>query len=730
MREIAPPPETRERWAVVIAAGLTVALFLGLAGYLVHVQRQVAAIMDRVHHIEELAGTIRYLDEVLTMSARLGAATGGSEWEDRYRKNGAPLDEAIKEATTLLPEAAGRDFAERTDAANQRLVAMELRAFELVRQRQREQALGLLMSAEYEAQKKVYAAGIDTLLAALHQQSDDLQADHAHSTRYGVGAAVAGAFVTGVGWLWVVHTLIKYRAARRQAQSVLSEREASFRSLAVELAASERKLRTIIESEPECVMVIAPDGRLLQMNAAGLAMIECDTLGQAQEQPLIEIVVPEHRAVFADVHQRALKGEKVQVEFEMIGRRGVRRQVESHAVPLHGETGAVAAVLAITRDVTQRKQAERDSRKEKEFSQMLIEAMPGVVYCFDETGKFLRWNKNLEQVSGYTAAQVAKMSPLEFFDPDDKQGIQERIKQVFTEGKADIEESVLTRDGRRIPYFFNGLRIALEDRLFVVGVGIDITTRKSAEAAIATLNAHLRQRADDLELALAESEEFAYAAAHNLRSPLRGIDGFAQAIVEDCGARLCTAGLEHIGRIRRSAQQMASLVDDLLALSRITRADLQPQAVDLSVMARSLIHEFQTKEPERLVEFTAPEHLPVQGDERLIRVMLEHLLANAWKFTAAHARAHIELGSLEMPAGERANFIRDDGVGFDLTYAAKLFLPFERLHGEAEFPGNGIGLAIVKRIIQRHGGRVWAEAGVGQGATFYFTLGEQREELS
>lgn len=262
-----------------------------------------------------------------------------------------------------------------------------------------------------------------------------------------------------------------------------------------------------------------------------------------------------------------------------------------------------------------------------------------------------------------------------------------------------------------------------QEPMCIAMVTRDIRERKRAEAEITALNSSLRQHAADLEVALAESEEFAYAAAHNLRSPLRGIDGFAQAVLEDCGEDLRELGRNYLSRVRRSARQMADLIDDLLGLSRISRTTMQRQTLDLSAMARAVFADLQKGEPARGVEMTVQDHLTACGDEELLRLVLQNLLANAWKFSATRTPARIEFGCKPSVDAKTCFYIKDNGVGFDMAYANKLFVPFERLHSETEFPGNGIGLATVKRIIQRHGGRVWADAAVDVGATIYFTLG-------
>ncbi len=228
-------------------------------------------------------------------------------------------------------------------------------------------------------------------------------------------------------------------------------------------------------------------------------------------------------------------------------------------------------------------------------------------------------------------------------------------------------------------------------------------------------------RTAELQAANQELEAFTYSASHDLRAPLRGIDGFAKVLEEDYADRLDADGRDALHRVRAAAQRMAELIDSLLGLSRLTRSDMSLELVDLSELARTVADALRAADPGRSVVFEIPAKLVVRGDKRLLAVLLENLLGNAWKFTGKHPNARIELGVTDKD-GKPAYFVRDDGAGFDMAHAANLFGPFQRLHSVSDFPGTGIGLATVRRIVQRHGGRIWAESAPDRGATFYFTL--------
>jgi light-regulated signal transduction histidine kinase (bacteriophytochrome) len=218
-----------------------------------------------------------------------------------------------------------------------------------------------------------------------------------------------------------------------------------------------------------------------------------------------------------------------------------------------------------------------------------------------------------------------------------------------------------------------------------------------------------------------ELESFSYSVSHDLRAPLRAIDGFSSALLEDCDHKLEPAEKEHLRRVRGATANMGRLIDDMLNLARTARYELVRGKIDLSALAREIVSVFQQAEPERRATFTITPDMIVEGDRTLLRVVLENLLGNAWKFTSKQPEAHVEFG-VQNQNGSTAYFVRDNGAGFDMRYAAKLFGVFQRLHDGSEFPGSGVGLATVQRIVHRHGGRIWAESVVGEGATFYFVL--------
>jgi signal transduction histidine kinase len=245
--------------------------------------------------------------------------------------------------------------------------------------------------------------------------------------------------------------------------------------------------------------------------------------------------------------------------------------------------------------------------------------------------------------------------------------------------------------------------------------------RLAREQAFSDLERLVAQRTADLTAANHELSAFAYSVSHDLRAPLRAIDAFSQALLEDYHQVLDAHGQDYLRRVRANAGRMSELIDDLLQLSRLTRAEMHLEPIDLSAMARAIAGDLQRTQPQRSVAFSIEPGLIARGDPRLLRVLLENLLGNAWKYTGRHPTAHIAFGRI-CENGEVVYHVRDDGAGFDLAYADKLFRPFQRLHTPEEFEGAGVGLATAQRVVRRHGGRIWADAAPEQGATFFFTL--------
>ncbi|MHA1650415.1 MAG: sensor histidine kinase, partial [Candidatus Helarchaeota archaeon] len=304
--------------------------------------------------------------------------------------------------------------------------------------------------------------------------------------------------------------------------------------------------------------------------------------------------------------------------------------------------------------------------------------------------------------------------------------VKEKVQVVFRDGKT-VRFEIEGGANNNYSWYMNQLApIKRAGEIFTaILIATDITERKQADIQLKKYREQLEElveeRTRQLSAAIKELESFAYSVSHDLRAPLRAIDGFSQAILEDYFDKLDEQGKDYLIRIRNASQRMAQLIDDILQLSRLSRSKMQIEQVNLSEIAREIFADLRNTDPKRQVDIIIQPELIVYGDARLLKIALENLLSNAWKFTSKHPTARIELGVMQIN-NEPVYYIRDDGAGFDMAYVDKLFGAFQRLHSEKEFEGTGIGLATVQRIIHRHGGRVWAEGAIEKGATFYFTL--------
>jgi len=365
-------------------------------------------------------------------------------------------------------------------------------------------------------------------------------------------------------------------------------------------------------------------------------------------------------------------------------------------------------------------------RQSEEMRRRLVEsAKEYAIFMLDTEGRVKTWNAGAQKIKGYHAQEIIGEHFSKFYPPQDVERGKpsDELRIAVAQGQYEEDGWRIRKDGSR--FWANVLITCLRDAdgnpIGFSKITRDLTDRKRAEDAIAELNRTLQHRNAQLEAANKELEAFSYSVSHDLRAPLRTVDGFSQALLEDYAGKLDEEGQDHLRRVRAASQRMGQLIDDLLNLSRVTRAEISRERVDLSATARDVVKELRAADPLRQAEVVIADALVAEADPRLVRLMLTNLLGNAWKFTAKCPRARIEFGRRQQ-AGEEAYFVRDNGVGFDMAYAGKLFGAFQRLHGMDDFPGTGIGLATVQRIVHRHGGRVWAEAAVDAGATFYFSM--------
>jgi PAS domain S-box-containing protein len=356
-----------------------------------------------------------------------------------------------------------------------------------------------------------------------------------------------------------------------------------------------------------------------------------------------------------------------------------------------------------------------------------LESSPDAIVIVNKEGKIVVSNSYTERLLGYAPQELAGQT-VAILVPERYRKVCLQQYGVYFANRGEpmtttsLELSAVHKDGHEFPIDICMKPLETEQGILVTSALRDISQRKQTEQKVTRLNEQLEQRAAELEAANKELEAFSYSVSHDLRSPLHNIDGFSQVLLEDYADRLDAEGQEHLKNVRSSCRQMEEIIDALLALSKMMRTEMFRQKVDLSVLACQIADELKAKAPDRAVDFVIANDLTADADAQLLRVVLENLLNNAWKFTSKKPRARIEVGSLLQSNGDQVFYVRDDGAGFDMEHAQKLFSPFKRLHKASDFQGTGIGLATVQRIIARHGGKIWASAAIDHGATFCFTL--------
>jgi PAS domain S-box-containing protein len=516
-----------------------------------------------------------------------------------------------------------------------------------------------------------------------------------------------------------------------QANAGLKQQIAERQRAEEAMRQSEEKFRSIVESSPAAMHFyrLQPDNRLLLTgtNPAAERIIGSEhrrLIGKS-----IEEVFPNLRDTeVLEIHRKVARGDLGPQTFEMPYKD--ERVFGFYDVRVFRTgPGLIASIFV---DITERKQAEQELRAYSHRLALATEAAVMGVWEWDVANNVVTWDDRMFEMYGLASTEAMTYQRwAEMIHAEDVTQVERQLRRAVTEKKAGYFNFRIVRGSdSSVRHIQAAASVIVDEKgqvTNVVGVNFDITARKLAEEEIRKLNLELEQRVADRTIQLAaanrELESFAYSVSHDLTAPLRGIDGWGLALLEDYSDRLDERARQYLSRIRAETQRMGQLIDDLLKLSRVTRAEMRTNPVDLTALAESIATRLQEDLPHRQLEFVIQQGLSNQGDERLLRIALTNLLGNAVKFTSKKPQARIEFG-LTYVKDRPAYFVRDNGAGFDMAFAKKLFGAFQRMHKASEFPGTGIGLATVQRIIQRHGGRIWAEAQVSHGATFYFTLDE------
>lgn len=377
--------------------------------------------------------------------------------------------------------------------------------------------------------------------------------------------------------------------------------------------------------------------------------------------------------------------------------------------------------------------AETKLRSSESQFRLLLEAAPDAIVVIDSSGRIVLTNVRAEEAFGYRKDELLE-KPVEILVPEAiaRQHIQHRSNYLQSPKTrpmgAGLALYARRKNGSEFPVEISLSPVSTEAGLLVFSAIRDVTDQRKVERQIKELNEALSLQNGQLMVVNKELEAFSYSVSHDLRSPLRAIDGFSKILLTELETSLSPQHRDYLQRVRRGAQRMGELIDDLLNLSRITRLEVHYSDVDLSLMVRNVFDSLIEQDPGRSITLQVDEGMQVVSDERLLRVALENLLGNAFKFSARTADAEVKVGC-EVIDGQRTYYVSDNGAGFDMAYADKLFGAFQRLHSVSDFPGSGIGLATVQRIIHKLGGRIWAASAVGEGATFYFTLKEKEFDV-
>ncbi|MBI4826090.1 MAG: PAS domain S-box protein [Nitrospirae bacterium] len=467
----------------------------------------------------------------------------------------------------------------------------------------------------------------------------------------------------------------------------------------------------------------------------------------ATYEAFLDAVHPDDRAAVDEAYSGSLREGKdsYEVEHRVIRKySGEIRYVHEKCGHVRDGSGRVVRSAGMVHDITERKLAEAAVIRAKEEWERTFNSVPDLIAILDTKHRIVRVNKAMAEKLGLNAEQCIGLPCYKYVH-----GLSEPPdfcphKHTMKDCRQHVREVNEPRLGGDFLVSTTPLLNEKGEMTGSVHVARDISERKRAEEAIKKLNEDLRHHVLQLEAANRELEAFSYSVSHDLRSPLRSVAGFSRALFEDYADKLNSEGRDFLERILAATQKMGQLIDDLLNLSRVSRSEMRREEVNLSGLAGNIADMLRKTHPERQAEFIITEGLAARGDEHLLTIVLENLLGNAWKFTGKNQRAVIEFGVYhpfhppasplnkggikegsggeQGVAGKDVYFVKDNGAGFDMSYAGKIFSPFQRLHSVSEFPGTGIGLATVKRIINRHGGNVWIEAEAGKGTTVYFTV--------
>lgn len=495
------------------------------------------------------------------------------------------------------------------------------------------------------------------------------------------------------------------------------------------LRRSQEQLAGVIGSAMDAIITIDATQSIILFNAAAEKMFLFpaeDAIGQPLDRFIPERFRGTHGGHVKTFGNTRVTKRSMGTMWPLYGLRADGEEFPIEASISQVESDSHKLFTVILRDITERKHAEESIKEQAR----ILDLAPVMVRNLQ--GQIISWNSGAQSIFGWTSHEALGRVSHELLLSEFPRPLEEIYARLYARGEWEGETVHSRKDGRKIVVASRWVlhRDQQGKPKAVLVINNDITDRKQAEREIHRLNEVLEQRVADrtaqLQASNKELEAFSYSVSHDLRAPLRHIDGFSQALLEDCAENLDETGKTYLKEVRGASQEMAQLIDDVLQLARITRSEMRREVVNLSDIAHRVTAELKKLDSDRKVTVNIEEGLTAEADKRLVRIIFNNLLGNAWKFTARNPLAEISFAHRRAD-GETIYFIRDNGAGFDMAYAGKLFGAFQRLHTTGEFEGTGIGLATVQRIVNRHGGRVWANSVVGEGATLSFTLSSVQE---
>jgi PAS domain S-box-containing protein len=501
------------------------------------------------------------------------------------------------------------------------------------------------------------------------------------------------------------------------------------------LSQSEERFRAFFELSAMGMAEVDPvSGRFLRVNARFCGLTDYSA-AELLTMSFAQLTHPEDRDADLAAYQRMVRREQAEYSSE---KRYIRKDghiiwVQVTAALIHDPEGRPARSIGVIQDVTERRRAVEALQTSEARKTAIVETALDAIITIDHEGSISEYNPAAEKIFGYRKADVLGQRMAELIVPPSLRAAHyEGFARCLATGEGPVlnrrlELTGMRADGSEFPVELSITAFATGGAPMFTAHLRDITERKRVEEEIRTLNAELeervRQRTAQLEAANKELEAFSYTVSHDLRAPLRGIDGFSGKLLRDFAAQLPPEAVRQLGRVRANAVKMGQLMDDLLTFSRLGRQPLRKQTVTPADLVRQALEDLRSEYEGRHVDIRVGDLPPCQGDPALLKQVFVNLIGNAVKYSRKRDPAVIEIGSQESDRpGEHIYFVKDNGVGFDMQHVGKLFNVFQRLHRAEDYEGTGVGLAIVQRIIQRHGGRVWAEAEVDKGATFFFTL--------